>query len=223
MRRLPLSATFALVGLLAVQTGCKDITRQKGLDAYRDGRYEQARPYFEKVVAEDPTDWQSQYHLGLIALKQADAPTARTHLEVAYSLRGELKPVAPQAPQIVDALAEAIYQTGDYPTLFAFCDEAVQRYGTARDLLRKADYLVRVGDPDNALIAYRKAIKFAAAEDATPYVAIADFYESIGDRDEAIVALRQAYGIDPKNRQVAERLRGYGWVPGPTVELPADD
>ena len=42
----------------------------------------------------------------------------------------------------------------------------------------------------------------------------------IGDPDAAVTALRQAYGVNPDDEMVAERLRQHGLVPGPTVALP---
>ena len=37
--------------------------------------------------------------------------------------------------------------------------------------------------------------------------------------ERTIVALRHAYTLQPRNPRIANRLRGYGVVPGPTIEV----
>ena len=53
-----------------------------------------------------------------------------------------------------------------------------------------------------------------------PYIQAAAFAEAIGDMDEALRRLRQAYGINPGDTRVTQRLRDLGEVPGPTIALP---
>ena len=48
----------------------------------------------------------------------------------------------------------------------------------------------------------------------------ADLAERLGDTDLALRRLRQAYGIEAENAVIADRLREYGEIPGPTVVLP---
>ena len=78
------------------------------------------------------------------------------------------------------------------------------------------------GDIDQAKLAYRKAAFFALPGDAEPFLTLADFYESIGDTANAVTALRHAYTVTPKDRQIHDRLRRYGIVPGPTAQLPPE-
>ena len=64
-----------------------------------------------------------------------------------------------------------------------------------------------------------KAASFAAPSDPEAQLAIADFYESVGNTEKVIHALRRALYIDPDNRHIQQRLRGYGVIPGPTAAL----
>jgi len=210
-------------GLIAgTLVGCHTPTpvlRQRGLDAYRVQDYEAARSNFQQVVHRNPSDWKANYHLGKIALADDKPLTARTYLEAAYTVRNEGPPRHPETFEIVDALAEALYQQGDYPRLIGFTEEVIDHFGRVTDYLRKADYLAQMGDHDAAIVVYKQAIKTGPADDPTPYVALADFYDAIGDREAAVLQLRYAYTIDPGDQAIADRLRAHGVVPGPTVML----
>lgn len=211
--------TLIAVGVLA-SSGCVGRWRHLGEQAYLRGDYAEARTQFEKVAEADEADWKSHYYLGQIELAEGNARKARTYLEVALSLRAEGPPLQPETPQVIDALAEAMYRQGDHVRLFGFCQEMAQRYGTAGDHIRTAKYLVLMGDHDSALVALRKAVAIRKADDPAPFLALADFYEAIGDREQAITALRRAYGVAPKDKAVNRRLRELGQVPGPTFALP---
>ena len=221
MRSIRTVTMLTLVGLLVLLAGCSaGQERYRGLKAFDRGSYAEARPLLEKAVSRNDADWLVHYRLGQILLAENDPVRAQSHLELALAVRGEGLPQEPETPDIIDALAEAMYQQGDYPKLMGFCDEMSRRYGTPRDHMRKGALLARMGDHDSALVAYIKAVKIAKAGDAEPYVALADFYESVGKKDDAVLMLRRAHGIEPRDLVIADRLRGHGVVPGPTAELP---
>jgi tetratricopeptide (TPR) repeat protein len=98
-------------------------------------------------------------------------------------------------------------------------NNANELYGGSNDFLRQANYLTKLGDMDQAKVAYQKAIHFAAQDDAEPWIAMAAFYELVGDKGNAIEALRHAHAINPANLSVADRLRHYGIVPGPAAGI----
>ncbi len=223
MRHRRRTWAVAIVLATGVLTGCTvDPTfyEQRGLRRYYElHRSEAARADFQTAVDAKPTLWVSQFHLGLIALKNDRPMLAQRHLEIALEMvRNRPGRVGP----IVDALAEAIHRQGDHPRLFAFLDEMVDQYRTTHDYLRRAAYYEKIGDHDNAQVAYRQAVKVAEADDVTPYLALAGFYERIGATDKALVALRQAYGLAPDSRQVSAAIRRLGEVPGPTISLPPE-
>ena len=226
--------------MLVAGSGCAlstDTMRLKGYDAYREGKQQTSREYFEQTVARDATDYKSHYYLGMLGLGEMNDPSyARRHFEIAYSIR-QAKPEIAFAPQpgtaetyvpfptraqIVDGLAEAMYRLGEHPQLFTFLNQVAEQYGDAADYLRLARYMRKVGDHDAARFAYVKAARAGAGKDPQPYVQLGEFLDEVGARDEALTAYRRAYYIDSKVPGLAEKIRSHGMVPGPTVGLPPE-
>jgi len=218
-----------LAVMCMIAAGCQTpihLLRDRGLRAYDRTDKALAEQHFQKIVDRRPADWQANYYLGRLALDAGDANDARVHLETAYAVRTrhDIDPGAPPkhrpaVHEIVDALAEALYRQGDHVRLIGFCDEAIDHFGQVRDYLRKAEYLQKLGDPDNTLVVLRQAARIAGPDDPTAHLALADFYQSMGWDDEALIALRRAYTIAPDNEQIGDRLRALGVVPGPTIKL----
>jgi Flp pilus assembly protein TadD len=140
--------------------------------------------------------------MGLVKLAQERPLDARLHLEVAYSLRDS----DPETPDILDALAKALFMEGATSKLDIMLRSATATYGTPRDYYRQAEYLAKAGDVDGARAAYLKAMKVAKPEDITPFIKQADFYEGLGDKVNAVIALQQAAAIEPQNRVIAQRI-----------------
>ncbi|MBB6430687.1 tetratricopeptide (TPR) repeat protein [Algisphaera agarilytica] len=208
--------TLGLVGVVAL-TGCKNnvVYRELGYDSYRERDYITAAEHFQAAVDKKPSDYRSQYYLGVTML-QLDKPIpAQTPLEQALALR----PDDPEwTPRIADSLAEAYFQQERYETLYGFLDNMIQNYNQSSvDFLRKAKYMGLLGDADGQKTALQKAAYFAPEGDTTPYLAIADFYISVNDTPNAIQALRYGYYVDSTSDEVKDRLRGLGIVPGPTI------
>lgn len=189
--------------------------RKEGMDAYADKQYELSHQKFSKAVNQEADDWKAHYYLGMIALKQDRPLDAQLSLEKALSVRSENQ----ETIAILDALAESLQQQGKYANLAAMLQEAADRYGRPEDYLRQGIYLGKSGDVDGAKLAFKKAIRFAAKDDPTPFIALAEFYDSLGAGADALMALRQAYYIEPYNVRVRENIRRHGMVPGPTVAV----
>jgi Flp pilus assembly protein TadD len=206
---------FAMA-IITFAAGCRTpngVLRQRGLlamDAHND---DAAFENFRTAVKQDPTDWRAQYYFGVMLLKKGYPLEAQLALEKARSLR----PAHPETPDILDHLAEALFEQGRYENLHALIEQAAEQFGTTRDFLRQAKYLAKMDQVDAALIAYRKAARFAEPNDATPWIEMAAFYERLGDTPNAVATWRQALHIEPKNEQVAAKLRQYGIVPGPSA------
>lgn len=216
--------------------GCgvnEDICRAEGFHAYRIGDWAEARTHFEHCVTADATDWKSHYYLGVIALKESDPYRARRHLESAETLRSALpdsrlsaQPGSaktfvpyPTRTQISDALAQSMFEQGMRQRLYQYLQQQVSLYGTTDDYYRLAHWMSALGDRDAAELAYRKAARIAANEDATPHLKLADFYDAIGDRESALIELRKAYTINPSIPGLADNIRAHGMVPGPTIRI----
>ena len=216
-----LSQSILLAAVLWLCAGCSTPTHvllDRGEEAYQRKQFIEAAGNFEQAVKQSPTRWEPHYLLGLTRLAQEQYYPARVELDKAWAMR----PPKEKRPHVLDALAEAYFQGGDNEGLFTLLNRAVALYGTPEDTLRQARYLAKMGDTDNASVAFDKAIRTAHAGDPQPMIEAADFYQSIGDTPREIIALRKAYHVKPGNRDVAERLRKHGIVPGPTVGLPRD-
>jgi len=200
-----------------VLTGCQKTAanlREDGRLAMNRGQADAALHYTQRAVDIDPSSARSQYQLGLVHLELDQPLQAQYALEKAHALSPDNKSLT---PQILDALAESLLRQDRLPNLLEFLDKQVKTYATTRDFLRQGEYLARSGDPDAARLAYRKAAYFAEPKDPEPYIAIADFYTAIGDQPNAVTALHYANYVDPGNLDVADRLRRFDIVPGPTI------
>ncbi len=208
---------LAAAGVLATAglVGCQHLDVSHGRRFYELKQYDEADVRLSRIVAEDPTDWEAHYYLGLVRLEQNRPLDAELLLEQALRLR----PDSPETAQILDALAEALFRQERTAALYAMLQEATQYYGTSHDYVRQAIYLGKSGDADGAVVAFRKAGQFAAPDDPSPYLAAADYYESIGNNPQAVIALRHALYIRPNDPAIGNRLRKHGVVPGPAAAL----
>lgn len=214
------SVVFGLMLLVTLMaTGCASqrasAERQRGLVAMGDGRYEVAETHFAKAADYSGTDWRSRHYLGRIYLKLDRPLDAQLQLEKAYALRANHL----ETGSIIDDLASALYRQKSEEMLLDLLDGATRNYGTTRDFLRKGDYLARLGHIDAARVSYQKAVRFGKANDPKPYLAYAQFNQQIGDAATEIEALRHALYLSPNNKEVRERLRHHGLIPGPTLAV----
>ena len=211
------SALALLLVCSALGAGCKNhvVYRELGFDAYRVQDYPAAQENFRAAIGKKPSDYLSQYYLGVTMLKQDQPIAAQSPLEQALALR----PEDPQwTPQILDALAESYFQQERFETLYGFLDDTVKAYGQQpSDYLRQAKYLGLSGDADGQKTALDKAAYFAPVGDAGPYLALVEFYMGVNDVPNAIQSLRHGYSVEPDNEAVKDGLRGLGIVPGPTI------
>jgi len=219
-RQRPMLAVLLLsaIGAALPLAACAKQPAAEGLTeradhAYKFERYEEAEGYYGQVVDRYPGDWESQYKLGLTQLRLDRPAEARRSLEVALTRR-------PKDERIADALAEAIYRTGDENDLYTFLRGRAQERQTVHAHMRFARYAIDLGDPDSATLAVDTAIQIDNGATADPYLLAARIARDIGELDLAVRRLRQAYFIEPEREETREQLIALGEVPGPTVGLP---
>ena len=206
---------ISMVGLLVA--GCQSsspLLRKQARDALHDGQLDVAYERLDRAVSQKPTDSKAIYLLGKVLLERGQPLDAQYALEKALALN----PDGPETPQILDDLAEAIFRQDKYDLLAARLQDATKQYGKTKEFRRQGDYLARMGDVDGAVLAYRKAARFAK-DDPSANLALADLYESIGDRQRALEQLYLAYQVEPGNPRINHRLRTYGLIPGPTMNI----
>jgi len=217
MQNIQLTARCLIVVMLVSLTGCvpNQHLRDDGAYALRINDPIMARDKYARAVERRPSDYRAQIGLAKAYLMLGQPLDAQLSLEKALVVRPEHPELT---PEVLDLLAEAIYLQDRPEVLFAFLEETATYYGQSRDYLRQADYLIRLGDLDGAMLAMRKAAFFAEVDDAEPYMVMANFYDSINDQPKAIQALKYAYWVDPEYPGIEDRFRQYGIVPGPTLK-----
>lgn len=189
--------------------------RQRGYEALYVQDQDKAFIHFQEAIERDPTDWKSHVELGKLYLDRGEPIRAQLHLDQALRLRMD----QPERKEITDLLAESLYQQGRYESLYALLRETSEAFGTTEDYLREGDFALKTGDADAALVAYRKAARFAREDDARPYDRMADLYEAAGDARNTVLMLRYVFYFRPADPDLAQRLRAHGVIPGPTVGI----
>ena len=189
--------------------------RAKARNAVNEGNIDRGLKLYNKALSQNEADWQAIEKIADIRMDQEKWIDAQLGYEKVISLQPENVNVS----LWLDKVAECLFKQGRANALQDMLRNANEQYGTSTDFLRQANYLGKLGDMDQAKLAYQKAIHFAAVDNAEPYIAMAAFYELLGDKGNAIELLRQAHAIAPENLSVADRLRHYGIVPGPAAAV----
>lgn len=210
---------LAIIGMLTLTLlGCQitnPTLREKALTARQEGNTDRAIKLYSKALSQRDTDWRALEGIADIRFDQQNWIDAQHGYEKIISLQ----PENTQVSQWLDRVAECLFKQGRNDALQDMLRNANEQYGSSDDFLRQANYLTKVGDMDQAQVAYRKAVHFADKDNAQPWIAMAAFYELIGDKGNAIDTLRRAHAINPNNLSVADRLRHYGIVPGPAAGI----
>jgi tetratricopeptide (TPR) repeat protein len=190
-----------------------DAIRARGDLEFKRGNYAAAAEEYGELAERYPGDWRAQHRLGLSLMETGDLAGARRALEIAHTRQ-------PGDVDVADALAEVMFRQEDEQPLFAFLRERAEATQSVHAYRRLARYAMEMGDPDSARRALDTAILIDGGQTIEPYLDAADFAERLGEMDVALRRLRQAYGINPHDRRVRDRLAALGEVPGPTLALP---
>lgn len=217
---------LTLLGLLlfaALATGCTKersllAVRESGERALEEGRYNDAVADFEEYVERLPGDAIGRYNLGRSYLL-ANPPqpiAAREHLYLAYNQRLN-------DDDVFEALAQSLKASGKTEELFRLLRQRALDRQRPSDYMRLGRYAEQLGDPDQARQAYLTAARIDQGKTASIQLALADLYAKLGDEERALRRLRMALYLDVNNREIAERIRAYGEIPGPTFALPPEE
>jgi tetratricopeptide (TPR) repeat protein len=189
---------------------------ERGNYAMWQGRWADARGDFEKAAIQHPGDWRAQYNLGKCYMEMGEPQTASQSLAIAESLR-------PFDIEVADLYAASLLESGNQNKLYSYLHKRAQTQQTVRAWTIFANYAMELDDPDSATSAINTAIELSNGTNETPYIAAATFAQQLGDDALAITLWKQAWSINPSNKTVAEAIRSYGEVPGPTMTGLVDD
>lgn len=218
--RMKVMMLLASMSAATIIGGCAgprpvEVIRASGEHRFRGGNFESARDEYSEIVARYPGDADAQHKLGLCMIKTGELSAARHALETAHDLK-------PNNKTIANDLAEVMFQQGDEARLFGFLRSQAASTQSVQSYLKLAQYAIELNDPDSAQTALDTAIEIDEGRTTDPYLESARLAERLGQMDEAVRRLRQAYGINPNDHRVLEKLRAMGEEPGKVSPLPPE-
>lgn len=176
----------------------------KGAEALRSNRNEEALGWLRKSVAIDPELGSAWVNYGVALRRSGDVPAA----EAAYRKALEVDPTAVSAYQNLAALLRFKGQEKEAEDLLALSS----RLGSRNPFiyLSLGDLSFSHGRLEEARRFYRRALRLYR-QNAEPYAAMGLLSLAVGDSGDAERWLRKAVAIDQENRRVkllASRLGG---------------
>lgn len=217
----PLAITLAaVVGGLGTLPGCDSlpdtpttVLQRDGDHEYRWGRYESAAEYYGRILEREPGDPDALEGYGrcMMALGRPDEAAEAFTVAVARK---------PGDRDLLILLAQASFDAGEVDEAFELVRTWALDNTDAGAWLVLADFARRSNDPDTARDAIMRSIEIDPEGGPEAYLASADLERSLGENATALRRLRQAYGLAPEDPAIADLLRSYGEVPGPTLVLP---
>lgn len=209
---------------------------QSGLQAYKEHRYADAIPYFEKAAAGGPQALVARYMLGnaclqahqdvkalqaFAALFEVPSESAATHLLTAdmmlraQFIRGaetearralEVEPRIPQAHYVLGEIALA--RGNDAQAIAELRKEIESNPNFPMAYYRLGDAYVKRSAWNNAIPALQLSI-WLNPNQSGPYILIGKAYlhrGGPGDKDEAEAALHHVLQLDPQNQEARQLL-----------------
>jgi tetratricopeptide (TPR) repeat protein len=220
MLSTPRLTAHAAIITLAILAGCSG-TGQRPLHivkeraaAYAEAKqYELAVENYAEYVERKPDDVPARFAYGKALMKAEQPKEAREQFKV-------VSDVMPDNDTYMNALAEALYASGETDELTQMLDRFARERGTQGDFLRKGMYAGKLGNVDEAQESLLTAATMDAGRSVEPQLALADLYRSVGDKPNEIRRLRMALYLDPMNVEVQKRVKELGEIPGPTFRIP---
>ncbi len=167
----------------------------QGLIDYQANRLEEAEYHFRVALNADPSSEQAKAGLTATLIKQGKPDEALNALERAAELAGHV-----DDPRWLKANAKRPYKSQIQERLYL---------GKVDDRIRIARTYERLGDYDNALVYYKKALDMSP-NNASVLMSIADMAERAGNKDEAREYLKKAYIADPATPGIADAMTRNG-------------
>ena len=209
------AALFAGASLIA---GCAEpLTyshdfKHAGLAQYNRGEYLDAAGSFQAAAKQDPTDYYTQYYLGLSREKSGQFESAVTSFRLCLKLRTQ----TPAGRQDVAMREKALAQLAPIIARGDFADpeiNAIQKEAAAEHLSEDYRLLARVyalrGDADSAVSSYKDGFTYSP-DDFTLAKEYGFYLLKINQTAEGTRILKKAWQLDSTDRQVASALRELG-------------
>jgi tetratricopeptide (TPR) repeat protein len=159
---------------------------------FRAGRRPEAAALCRRILTSSPSDVHALEMLGMIEGMTGNAAESRALLERANGLR-------PRHPPLLNSLAIACQNTGDYDAAIGHCGEAIRTDPEfAAGWYTLAVNQSRVGDSEGALYSYRKVTELQP-DNTDAWANRADLKERLNDLDGAASDATRALELAPDN------------------------
>ena len=211
---------FGMLGALALAlAGCAEpmLTysqdfKHNGLAQYNRGEFLDAAGSFKAAAKQDPTDYQTQYYLGLCEEKNGEPQSAAEAYRLCLTLRVQTpagRADAPMREKVLGRLAPLIAHAD-----FADAEiNMIQREASSEQSPDDYRLLARIdalrGDPDSAVNSYKNGFNFAS-DDFVLAKEYGFYLLKINQTAEGTRILKKAWQLNPYDRPVAEALRDLG-------------
>lgn len=186
--------------------------RADGNHYYGRGEYAQALPYYEQYLDRKPE---------AVDVRSRVADTLR-HLGRPGDAERYTRTVYDVDPTRLDHaadLAAAQVEAGQVGEGLDFLRRYLQEYPTSEGYFRLADIAGGAGLPDDALRAYKIAVRLDGLTSAEPHRRIARFYETHDHNEQAIEHWRAVLWFNANDADARDAVRSLGQVPGPSFVL----
>ncbi|HUO08590.1 MAG TPA: tetratricopeptide repeat protein [Phycisphaerae bacterium] len=246
-RTTKLSAILAVAASLALLTGCESSLekyRKLGIKQYNKGDYDSSLNTLNKALSYDQFDAQSNAYAGLIQYRQGNYEQAVYHFKVALQsdpsseeakdgltaalIKLDKPDVALDYLERSSALADKvndphIAQSASKIPLQLQTEQRLYN-GKVADRIRIARAYEKLGDYDNALVYYKKALALNDTNTKT-LMDLAALSEKTGNKAATREYLIRAYNIDPATPGLTDAMTRNGVaisdVIGPGQKQPA--
>ena len=187
---------------------------EKGNHDFEWGRYEAAAEHYRLILDREPGDDEALEGYGRCMLALGQPAKAAESFSLAVARR-------PGDRDLLVLLAEAQFEAGELDEAFDLVRTWALDNNDAVTWYKLADFARRSNDPDTARESIVRAIEIDPEGSASYYILAAEIdMDLLQNTTSALRRLRQAYGLEPENQLISDRIRAYGEIPGPTLVLP---
>lgn len=209
--------------------GCAEVitysnqSNERGEKLLAAGQYEDAAGAFANATEQNPRHYKAFYNLGQTYEKMGREQQAlqayRTALDVMPTTDLGKKDFATR-DQIVGSLASCVANSASKDTEIAAIRAKAERSTQAVDWYILARTYAELGDADNAIDAYDRALLSSGSTDAGVAKNYGLYLVQVNQTKRAEVVLRRAYQVNQQDAEVNAALRKVGVVPGPSLLEP---
>jgi tetratricopeptide (TPR) repeat protein len=220
-----IGASLVAAFVVTALTGCEsDLERNRklGVALYKQEKLDDSQVALQKALKDDQFDAVANAYQGMIDYRANHLEQAEYHFHVALNADPSSEEAKAgltatlikkgQPDQALDALERAAkmaekvddprWLKSDIKKPYTKQVEEKLFLGKVNDRIRIARTYEKLGDYDNALVYYKKALEMSP-DNANELMSIADMAERAGNRAQAREYLAQAYKADPSQPGIA--------------------